>query len=38
MAKIDIMKRLVVFDFDGTLIDSPEAEEGKVLWSEKIII
>lgn len=21
--------------FDGTLIDSPEAEEGKVLWSEK---
>lgn len=29
------MKRLVVFDFDGTLIDSPEPEQGKVLWSEK---
>ena len=31
-----MINRLVVFDFDGTLIDSPEAEEGKVLWSEKM--
>jgi FMN phosphatase YigB (HAD superfamily) len=30
------MKRLVVFDFDGTLINSPEPEEGKVQWSEKM--
>ncbi len=29
------MKRLAVFDFDGTLIDSPEKEEGKKVWSEK---
>ena len=30
------MKRLAVFDFDGTLIDSPEKETGKVQWSEKM--
>jgi len=30
-----MIKRLAVFDFDGTLIDSPEPEEGKVQWSEK---
>jgi len=29
------MKRLAVFDFDGTLIDSPEPESGKLQWSEK---
>jgi len=30
------MKRLAVFDFDGTLINSPESEEGRVQWSEKM--
>lgn len=30
------MKRLAVFDFDGTLINSPEKEEGKLIWKEKI--
>lgn len=29
------MKRLVIFDMDGTLIDSPEKEEGMRVWSEK---
>ena len=29
------MKRLAVFDFDGTLIDSPEKEEGKKIWAQK---
>jgi hypothetical protein len=29
------IKRLCVMDFDGTLIDSPEKEQGKVEWSEK---
>jgi hypothetical protein len=29
------MKRLAVFDFDGTLINSPEKESGKIEWSEK---
>ena len=29
------MKRLVIFDFDGTLIDSPEKESGKVIWKQK---
>lgn len=29
------MKRLAVFDFDGTLINSPEKEEGKAIWLEK---
>lgn len=29
------MKRLVVFDFDGTLIDSPEKKSGKLEWEEK---
>jgi len=29
------MKRLVIFDFDGTLIDSPEKESGKIEWEEK---
>lgn len=31
-----MIKRLTVFDFDGTLIDSPEKETGKVMWSEKM--
>lgn len=30
-----MIKKLVAFDFDGTLIDSPEKESGKVEWSEK---
>jgi len=31
------MKRLAVYDFDGTLIDSPEpTEENKNLWKEKM--
>jgi len=29
------MKRLAVFDFDGTLIDSPDKENGMRLWKEK---
>ena len=29
------MKRLVAYDFDGTLIDSPEKEWGKKIWKEK---
>jgi len=29
------MKRLAVFDFDGTLFDSPEKEEGMRIWSQK---
>ena len=29
------MKRLAIFDFDGTLIDSPEKEVGKETWKEK---
>lgn len=29
------MKRLAVYDFDGTLIDSPEPETGKIIWKEK---
>lgn len=29
------MKRLAVFDFDATLVDSPEKEEGKIIWREK---
>ncbi len=29
------MKRLAVFDFDGTLIDSPEKEEGMKVWKQK---
>lgn len=28
------MKRLAVYDFDGTLIDSPEKEEGKLQWEK----
>lgn len=28
-----MVKRLVVFDFDGTLINSPLPENGKVMWS-----
>jgi FMN phosphatase YigB (HAD superfamily) len=31
-----MIKRLVAFDFDDTLIDSPEKEQGKVQWSEKM--
>jgi len=27
-----MVKRLIVFDFDGTLINSPESEEGKKIW------
>ncbi len=30
-----MIKRLVAFDFDGTLIDSPLPEYGKLVWSEK---
>lgn len=30
-----MMKRLVIFDFDGTLIDSPKPEIGKPIWKEK---
>ena len=30
------MKRLAVYDFDGTLIDSPEPEVGKKQWEEKM--
>jgi hypothetical protein len=30
-----MVKRLAAFDFDGTLIDSPEKEQGKIQWSEK---
>jgi len=30
------MKRLAIFDFDGTLIDSPEKEEGKKVWTENM--
>ena len=30
------MKRLAVYDFDGTLINSPEPEEGKKQWEEKM--
>jgi len=33
---INIMKRLCVFDFDGTLIDSPQKEDGKKQWEEKM--
>jgi len=29
------MKRLVAFDFDGTLINSPEKEEGMRVWNEQ---
>jgi hypothetical protein len=29
------MKRLVIYDFDGTLIDSPEPDPGKQIWKEK---
>jgi hypothetical protein len=29
------MKRLAVFDYDGSLIDTPEKEIGKKIWSEK---
>jgi hypothetical protein len=29
------MKRLAVFDFDGTLFNSPEKEIGKQIWKEK---
>ena len=29
------MKRLVAFDFDGTLINSPEKEEGMRIWNEQ---
>jgi len=28
------MKRLAIYDFDGTLIDSPEKEEGMARWTE----
>ena len=30
-----MIKRLAAFDFDGTLMNSPEKEEGKLLWAEK---
>jgi len=30
------MKRLAIYDFDGTLIDSPEPEVGKKQWEEKM--
>ena len=28
------MKRLAVYDFDGTLVDTPEEEAGKKQWEE----
>jgi hypothetical protein len=28
------MKKLAIYDFDGTLMNTPEAEEGKAKWSE----
>jgi hypothetical protein len=31
-----MVKRLAAFDFDGTLIDSPEKESGKLAWAEKM--
>lgn len=31
-----MIKRLAVFDFDGTLMDSPMSETGKTQWSEKM--
>jgi hypothetical protein len=31
-----MIKRLAAFDFDATLIDSPEPETGKEQWSEKM--
>jgi hypothetical protein len=31
-----MIKRLAVFDFDGTLIDSPEPENGKQFWQDKM--
>jgi hypothetical protein len=31
-----MIKRLAVFDFDGTLMDSPMPETGKTQWSEKM--
>lgn len=31
-----MITRLAVFDFDGTLIDSPEPEAGKAQWSKKM--
>ena len=31
-----MIKKLAVFDFDGTLINSPEKEEGKRFWSYKM--
>ncbi len=30
------MKRLAVYDFDGTLIDSPEPVNGKQFWQDKM--
>lgn len=30
-----LVKKLVCFDFDGTLCDTPEAEVGKQIWFEK---
>ena len=29
------MKRLIAYDFDGTLMDSPEPNPGKEIWKEK---
>lgn len=29
------MKRLIAFDMDGSLINSPEPEDGKKIWKEK---
>ena len=31
-----MITRLCAFDFDGTLIDSPQKESGKIQWSEKM--
>lgn len=33
--KHKIIKRLCCYDFDGTLIDSPEPDPGKQIWKEK---
>lgn len=32
---MDKIKRLIAFDFDGTLCDSPMPETGKKIWKEK---
>jgi len=31
-----MIRRLIAFDFDGTLIDSPDPENGKQFWQDKM--